>query len=370
MPTCAAPSPPSAYHSLPRRTTVDSWPVHSHSGSPQTDICTVPIAEGDVDAWAKGMGRLRPENIAVWQERFRRMEAFRKQTMRMKGSAAITRSGYCMTISVPVLLSAGFFKFPQKRAAIGSRWAAKKRKWPGEHQLNVTLQPVVMSERMARISEWACYNAELFVLYYMSSESMSRPFAIVSGIIGRQVINLKLYKALSTASTTAINLTLLGVQPVPGKPLPSPTSSKKVQRPTLIIAIQQNIGRPTLLRVQGILSQQRRQLFRQLLRLLSTGKRTFPGTICFIERDIGSTKKSTGCDWQRQPIYSRSDTIIVASVSCIYGLGDPVNWGKVTGQVDTRRPVPARKRSGSLARIQYGPQRHGFADGSVRQPAR
>ncbi|MCO5197602.1 MAG: hypothetical protein M9941_07620 [Anaerolineae bacterium] len=61
---------------------------------PETDICTVPIAEGDVDAWAKkGWVDLRPENLTVWQERFRRMEAFRKR-MRMKGSAAITRSGY------------------------------------------------------------------------------------------------------------------------------------------------------------------------------------------------------------------------------------------------------------------------------------
>lgn len=61
---------------------------------PETDICAVPIGEGDVDAWAqKGWVDLRPENIAVWQERFRRMEAFRKR-MRMKGSAAITRSGY------------------------------------------------------------------------------------------------------------------------------------------------------------------------------------------------------------------------------------------------------------------------------------
>lgn len=61
---------------------------------PETDICAVPIGAGDIDAWArKGWVDLRSENIVVWQERFRTMDTFRKR-MRMKGSAAITRSGY------------------------------------------------------------------------------------------------------------------------------------------------------------------------------------------------------------------------------------------------------------------------------------
>lgn len=61
---------------------------------PERDICTVPIAPGDVDRWAKkGWVDLRPTNIAVWQERFRTMDAIRRR-IRMKGSAAITRGGY------------------------------------------------------------------------------------------------------------------------------------------------------------------------------------------------------------------------------------------------------------------------------------
>jgi hypothetical protein len=61
---------------------------------PETDIYAVPIRSGDVNSWAKkGWVDLRPENIVVWQERFRTMETFRRR-MRMKGSAAITRSGY------------------------------------------------------------------------------------------------------------------------------------------------------------------------------------------------------------------------------------------------------------------------------------
>jgi excinuclease ABC subunit B len=52
-------------------------------------------------------------------------------------------------------------------------------------------------------------------------------------------------------------------------------------------------------------------------------------------------------------LLSRPDTIIVASVSCIYGLGDPVNWGKVTVKM-TRGELYRRDHIlRSLVRIQY-----------------
>lgn len=48
----------------------------------------------DVDAWAqKGWVDLRPKNMAIWQERFRKMENSR-QRIRGHGSAAVTIEGY------------------------------------------------------------------------------------------------------------------------------------------------------------------------------------------------------------------------------------------------------------------------------------
>ena len=43
-------------------------------------------------------------------------------------------------------------------------------------------------------------------------------------------------------------------------------------------------------------------------------------------------------------LFERRDVIIVASVSCIYGLGAPVDYGADGAQAAHRRPVPARRR--------------------------
>src|SRR5690554_492404 len=53
-------------------------------------------------------------------------------------------------------------------------------------------------------------------------------------------------------------------------------------------------------------------------------------------------------------LMSRNDVIIVASVSCIYGLGNPADWGKVS--VKLERGKLYRRDSGRrhLVEIQYG----------------
>lgn len=66
-------------------------------------------------------------------------------------------------------------------------------------------------------------------------------------------------------------------------------------------------------------------------------------------------------------LLSRRDVLIVASVSCIYGIGDPVAWRKATvelrvGQMDLRRDMILRK----LVQIQYTRNDIDFRRGTFR----
>ena len=77
-------------------------------------------------------------------------------------------------------------------------------------------------------------------------------------------------------------------------------------------------------------------------------------------------------------LFERRDVIIVASVSCIYGLGAPVDYGATVAQAPGRRPVPARRRPppprrppvpaqrpGPHPRAVPGPRRHARAPAGV-----
>lgn len=67
-----------------------------------------------------------------------------------------------------------------------------------------------------------------------------------------------------------------------------------------------------------------------------------------------------------QSILSRRDTIIVASVSCIYGLGSPVEYAKVRIQLKTDLVLPRQKLLRQLASLQYERHDMDFRRGSFR----
>ncbi len=52
-------------------------------------------------------------------------------------------------------------------------------------------------------------------------------------------------------------------------------------------------------------------------------------------------------------LFSRRDVLIVASVSCIYGIGDPVNWGKMSVELKVGDTVVRERVYRDLIRIQY-----------------
>ena len=58
-------------------------------------------------------------------------------------------------------------------------------------------------------------------------------------------------------------------------------------------------------------------------------------------------------------LFERRDVIIVASVSCIYGLGAPVDYGATVLRLREGRPVPARRRPAPPRRSPVPAQRPG-----------
>jgi len=52
-------------------------------------------------------------------------------------------------------------------------------------------------------------------------------------------------------------------------------------------------------------------------------------------------------------LFSRRDVLIVASVSCIYGLGDPVNWRKMSVELEVGKEIRRDQILRDLVRIQY-----------------
>ncbi len=52
-------------------------------------------------------------------------------------------------------------------------------------------------------------------------------------------------------------------------------------------------------------------------------------------------------------LFSRRDVLIVASVSCIYGLGDPVNWRKMSVELKVGTEIRRQQILRDLVRIQY-----------------
>ena len=52
-------------------------------------------------------------------------------------------------------------------------------------------------------------------------------------------------------------------------------------------------------------------------------------------------------------LFSRRDVLIVASVSCIYGLGDPVNWRKMSVELKVGETIVRERILRDLVRIQY-----------------
>ncbi len=194
---------------------------------------------------------------------------------------------------------------------------------------------------------------------------MSRPFAIVSdyrptgdqpeaiqGLID-SLHNGHKYQTLLGATGTGKTFTVANV-------------IEKVQRPTLILAHNKTLAAQLYSEFKEFFPNNAVNYFVSYYDYYQP-EAYVPRHDLFIEKE---TQINEEIDRLRLAattnLLSRSDTIIVASVSCIYGLGDPVNWGKVTVKL-TRGDLYRRENVlRSLVRIQYDRNDMDLQRGSFR----
>ena len=122
---------------------------------------------------------------------------------------------------------------------------------------------------------------------------------------------------------------------------------------------QQDAGGAAVRRVQAVLPRQRRRLLHQLLRLLpARGLRPVDQHL-HREGRAASTTTSTGCGCRpRRMLLERDDVVIVASVSCIYGIGSPEDWKRHAHRHARRRHAAAARAARPAGRHPVPAQRH------------
>jgi excinuclease ABC subunit B len=132
---------------------------------------------------------------------------------------------------------------------------------------------------------------------------------------------------------------------------------EQVQRPTLVLAHNKTLA--------AQLYQEFKTFFPKtpsnisfLITIITSRKPTFRRRICISKKKRRSTTKSTVAFAATRSLFERRDVIVVASVSCIYGLGDPDAY---YGMILFRRAGQQIKREEflqALRRIAIRTQRH------------
>jgi transcription-repair coupling factor (superfamily II helicase) len=111
-------------------------------------------------------------------------------------------------------------------------------------------------------------------------------------------------------------------------------------------------------------SRQRGRIFRQLLRLLPA--RGLCAALRHLYREgIRSTRRSTGCATRPPALLERDDVIIVASVSCIYGIGSVETYSAMIFDLKKGRPSTSANDP-QAGRQQYKRNDAAFQRGTFR----
>jgi len=98
---------------------------------------------------------------------------------------------------------------------------------------------------------------------------------------------------------------------------------EQADRPALVLAHNKTLGCAAVSRFKGFLSGERLELFRQLLRFYQPERMCLRG---YLHRQGSDHQRRAGqAAHERDAVslFERRDVVIVASVSCIYGLGSP-----------------------------------------------
>jgi excinuclease ABC subunit B len=159
--------------------------------------------------------------------------------------------------------------------------------------------------------------------------------------------------------------TLLGVTGS-GKTFTIAKMIEKVQRPTLVIAHNKTLAAQLYSEFKEFFPDNAVEYFVSYYDYYQP-EAYIPATDSYIEKDVSINKEIDRLRLATtRSLMERSDVIVVASVSCIYGLGSPEEWRQMTLMLEVGQTIDRKVIQGGLVDIQYERNDVDFTQGVFR----
>ncbi|MCW8802745.1 MAG: DEAD/DEAH box helicase family protein, partial [Candidatus Bathyarchaeota archaeon] len=159
--------------------------------------------------------------------------------------------------------------------------------------------------------------------------------------------------------------TLLGITGS-GKTFVMANVINKLQKPTLILAHNKTLAAQLYAELKELFPNNRVEYFISFYSYYQP-ESYLPTTDMYIEKDSDINEQIEKMRMHAvSSILSREDTIIVASISCIYGLGNPEDYEGMAANLSTGKPMKRRELLQSLVNMQYERNDQGLEPGNFR----
>jgi excinuclease ABC subunit B len=159
--------------------------------------------------------------------------------------------------------------------------------------------------------------------------------------------------------------TLLGVTGS-GKTFTIAKTIEKVQRPTLVIAHNKTLAAQLYSEFKEFFPDNAVEYFVSYYDYYQP-EAYIPATDTYIEKDVNINEEIDRLRLAAtRSLMERRDVIVVASVSCIYGLGSPEEWRQMTLMVEVGQTIDRKVIQGRLVDIQYERNDVDFTQGVFR----
>jgi len=159
--------------------------------------------------------------------------------------------------------------------------------------------------------------------------------------------------------------TLLGVTGS-GKTFTIAKMIEKVQRPTLVIAHNKTLAAQLYSEFKEFFPDNAVEYFVSYYDYYQP-EAYIPATDTYIEKDASINKEIDRLRLATtRSLMERPDVIVVASVSCIYGLGSPEEWRQMTLMIEVGQTIDRKVIQGGLVDIQYERNDVDFTQGAFR----
>ncbi|MCK5628398.1 excinuclease ABC subunit UvrB [Candidatus Bathyarchaeota archaeon] len=146
--------------------------------------------------------------------------------------------------------------------------------------------------------------------------------------------------------------TLLGITGS-GKTFVMANLIHRLQKPTLILAHNKTLAAQLYAELKELFPKNRVEYFISFYSYYQP-ESYLPTTDTYIEKDSDVNEQIEKMRMHAvSSIISHNDTIIVASISCIYGLGNPEDYRRMAVQLTVGKPIKRRKLLHSLINMQY-----------------